>query len=105
MNVTLVKALIAFVPVSMLLVGSVVLFLRRKAVGAFLQALGAGSLMVVVFTHVAEALQMFPSMGWGAQHSAGHYLDLASAILGLVLFPVGLLLQVLAGEGGSGWRR
>ena len=95
MNITLAKALIALVPASMLLLGSMLVFLRGKTVGTFLQAFGAGCLVVVVLTHVSEALHLFAWMRWGAEHSAGHYLDLASAVLGLALFPVGFLLQAL----------
>jgi len=43
--------------------------------------------IVVVLTHVCEAYALFPSMGWGLKRSAGHYLDLCAAILGLSLFP------------------
>ncbi len=62
---------------------------------SFLQLLGAGCLIVVVLTHIFEALHLFPFMQWGSPHSFGHYLDLTSAILGLTLFPVGLLIQML----------
>lgn len=51
--------------------------------------------MVVVFTHIGEALHLLPFMGWGREHSVGHYLDLASAAIGVTLFPVGYLLQTL----------
>ena len=51
--------------------------------------------MLVVLTHICEALHLFPSMHWGLQDSAGHYLDLVSAILGLALFPMGYLPGVL----------
>jgi succinate dehydrogenase/fumarate reductase cytochrome b subunit len=95
MNATLLRALIAFVPVSMLLIGAAVFFSRRKTIGSFLQTLGAASLLIVVLTHVCEALRLFPSMHWGEKHSAGHYLDLSSAILALVLLPTGLLLHIL----------
>jgi hypothetical protein len=95
MNVTLLKALVAFVPAFMLLYGSVVLFFREKTAGAFLQVLGAGCLLVVVLTHALEALQIFPWMHWGFEHSVGHYLDLGSAVLGLTLFPIGHLLHAL----------
>jgi hypothetical protein len=37
-------------------------------------------LIVVALTHVAEAFNIFPSMGWGLPDSPGHYLDLASAV-------------------------
>jgi hypothetical protein len=94
-NTASLKALIALVPVSMLFCGSVVLFFRRKAVCSSLQLLGATCLVVVVLTHVFEAFRLFPWMHWGLEHSAGHYLDLWSAVLGLTLFPAGYLLHSL----------
>jgi len=92
---TLIRALIALVPTCLLFSGSVVLFFRGKTVWSFLQLLGAGSLVVVVLTHIAEALHLFPSMNWGVEYTAGHYLDLWSAVLGLTLFPVGYLFHAL----------
>ena len=41
-------------------------------------------------THVAEAL---PFMRWGHEHSAGHYLDLSSAILAVTVLPLGVVLR------------
>jgi succinate dehydrogenase/fumarate reductase cytochrome b subunit len=96
MTPTLVKALVVFAPACMLFCGSVALFLRAKAVGSFLQLLGSGCLMVVVLAHICEAVHLFPSMHWGLEHSIGHYLDLSSAVLGLILFPLGYLLYALA---------
>ncbi len=52
-------------------------------------------LVIVVLTHICEALGLFPWMGWGAEHSAGHYLDLSSAVLGLTLFPAGYLIRLV----------
>jgi hypothetical protein len=95
MNGTLFKALVALVPAGMLFSGSVVLFTRQKTVWIFLQLLGAGCLVAVVLAHVCEALHLFPRMHWGHEHSAGHYLDFWSVVLGLTLFPVGYLLHVL----------
>lgn len=95
MNATLFKALIAMVPACMLFSGSVILFTTGKTICSFLQVLGAGCLVVVVLAHVCEALQLFPSMHWGLRHSAGHYLDFWSAVLGLVLFPLGYLFDAL----------
>ena len=95
MNVTLLKALVALVPACMLFSGSMVLSLRGKTVSSFLQLLGAGCLVLVVLTHVAEALHLFPWMHWGSEHSVGHYLDLWSAVLGLTLFPIGYLFHAL----------
>src|SRR6266705_747138 len=95
MSVTLLKALVASVPACMLFLGAVILFFREKNVGYLLQLLGAGCLVLVVLTHVAEALHLFPWMHWGSEHSVGHYLDFWSAVLGLTLFPIGYLLQAL----------
>jgi len=94
-QVTLIRTLVALVPACMLFSGSLVLFFRGKTVCSFLQLLGAGCLVVVVLTHVSEALHLFPWMHWGLEHSAGHYLDLWSAVLGLTLFPVGYLFHAL----------
>lgn len=93
MNATLLKAVVALVPAGMLFAGSVVVFLRGKTVCSFLQLLGAGCLVVVVLTHVCEALHLFPWMRWGEEHSVGHYVDLGTAVLGLTLFPLGYVLQ------------
>jgi hypothetical protein len=61
-HVMLFRALVAMVPAGMLFSGSVVLFFRGKTVCSFLQVLGAGCLVVVVLTHVSEALLLFPWM-------------------------------------------
>jgi hypothetical protein len=95
MSAALLKGLVALVPASMLFSGSVVLFFRGKTVCSLLQLLGAGCLVVVVLTHVCEALHLFPWMRWGLQQGVGHYLDFWSAVLGLTLFPVGYLFHAL----------
>jgi uncharacterized membrane protein len=91
MTATLLAALVASVPVGLLFAWSVVSFLRAKTAWGFVQLLGAGCLVVVVLTHVAEGFRLFPSMQWGSPTSVGHYLDLSSAVLGLTLLPVGYL--------------
>jgi hypothetical protein len=93
MNATLFKALIALLPTSMLLAGSLVVFLRGKTLWSFLQLLGAGCLVVVVLTHICEALHLLPWMHWGDEHGVGHYLDVSCAVLGLTLLPVGYWLH------------
>lgn len=95
MNVTLLKALVVLVPASILFSGSVVLFLRGRTVSSLLQLVGAGCLVLVVLTHICEALHLFPWMRWGLEHSIGHYLDLWSAVFGLTLFPIGYLVHSL----------
>jgi hypothetical protein len=84
------------IPTAMLLAGSVLLFSRDKTVSSFLQLLGAGCLMMVVLAHVAETFNFLPWMGWGLEHSMGHYLDFASASLGVTLFPIGYLCHAIA---------
>ena len=93
MNVTLLKALVVLVPAAMLLIGSIALFRRQRSIFSLLQLLGAASLVVVILTHVFEAVHAFPWMGWGQENSAGHYVDLCSAALAATLFPVGYLLH------------
>jgi hypothetical protein len=93
MNITLLKALVALMPASMLFSGSVVLFFRGTTVWSCLQLIGAGCLIVVALAHVCEGLHLFPWMHWGRQHSVGHYLDFWSAVLGLTLFPAGFLFH------------
>jgi hypothetical protein len=91
MNPTLAKALLALAPILILFAGAVVLYARTRTASSLVQVLGAACLIVVVLTHVCEALNLFPSMRWGAEGSIGHYVDLAGAVLGLSLFPIGYL--------------
>jgi hypothetical protein len=91
MNVTLLKALVVLVPVCLLFFWSVVLFFKGKTLCSFLQLFGAGCLVLVVLTHIFEALHLFPWMDWGSPYRVGHYLDLWSAVLGPMLFPLGYL--------------
>jgi hypothetical protein len=95
MNPTATKAIVSLLPVSILFIGSVFLLLRQTTASSLLQSLGAGSLIVVAFAHFCEGLHLLPWMNWGMDHSAGHYLDLVSAVLGLTLFPVGYLLHAI----------
>lgn len=95
MNGSLLKALVALVPAGMLLFGSATLFRAAPRLSTLLQLLGATGLIVVVLTHICEALHLLPIMGWGSGHSPGHYLDLSSALCGFTLFPLGYLLHVL----------
>jgi hypothetical protein len=89
-----VKALVALIPVAILVSGAMHLFVKRKDTASFLQLFGAACLLIVVFAHAFEALNVLPFMGWGEAHSVGHYLDLTSAILGLTLLPLGFFLGI-----------
>jgi hypothetical protein len=93
MSATLLKSLIAFIPAVTVLFGATLLFRKDRRASSLLQLLGAVSFLLVIFAHISEALQWFPAMGWGQEHSVGHYLDLAGASLGATLFPLGYLLH------------
>lgn len=95
----ILRASFALLPIGMLVVGSAILFFRSKNVYSLLQLFGAACLLVVVITHLFEALHLFPGMGWGLEDSVGHYVDLASAVLGVTLFPVGYVIH-----SAVGWR-
>jgi hypothetical protein len=53
--------------------------MRRFIFGA------SACLVVLILTHVAEALRILPGMGWGLPNSPGHYLNLFSAASGIIL--------------------
>ena len=89
---TLTRAALVAVPVAALLVYSVLVARRHRTIGSGLQALGAAFLIVVVMTHLAEGMHVFPRMRWGQPDSVGHYVDLCSALLGLALTPIGFVL-------------
>jgi hypothetical protein len=63
MDSTFVKTLIAMVPAGMLLFGSSLGFLKTRSISS-LQLIGAGSVLVVVLTHLCEALNWFPGVHW-----------------------------------------
>jgi predicted small integral membrane protein len=98
---TLSKAVLAGIGFTMLIAYAITIFRRTKQLWSGLLCLGAILLMIVVLRHVAEALHLWPSMRWGEPTSPGHYLDLASAILGLVLVSIECVLALadrLAGQ-------
>ena len=96
-SATFTKAFIALIPACTLLWDSTVQYFGwKKTASTLLQLLGAGCLVVVVVTHIFEALHVMQWMGWGTEHNIGHYLDLSIAILAFTLFPTGYLLQALA---------
>jgi hypothetical protein len=96
MNGTLFRALVLLLPASWLLYRSLVLLISSRTVASSLQLFGAAGFVIVVIAHICEALNLLPWMHWGLQRSPGHYLDLTSAIVGLILFPIGYLLQTIS---------
>jgi Ca2+/Na+ antiporter len=99
MNPTLLKAIVASTVIFVLFLWSASLFVKQGDRWSFFQMIGAGSFVLVILTHFCEALDLFPVMRWGVSDSVGHYLDLSSAILGVTLFPIGLLGGLLANRG------
>jgi hypothetical protein len=95
MNPTLLKALLALLPVLVLVFGATLLFVKGKSIACLLQLLGAGLLLLVVLMHLCEALDLFPAMQWGNSNSVDHFLDLGSAVLGVTLFHFGYLLYAV----------
>lgn len=77
------------VTVGVILCISIFQFMTNRTLRRLLQLLGAASWTVVVLIHVAETYELFPDMGFGQPNSLGHYLDLTTAILGLILLPLG----------------
>jgi hypothetical protein len=63
--------------------------MTKRNVARLLVLAGCACLLVVVLTHLAERFNIFPAMGWGLPDSPGHYLDLFSAIAGVVLLVAG----------------
>ena len=72
MNITLLKALVRVVASVRAVFWFGALVLKRKNCVVVLQLFGAGCLVLIVLTHVSEALHLFPWMHWGLEHSAGH---------------------------------
>jgi hypothetical protein len=80
------------VTVGMLFFGSAVSFAKERTGWRSAQLFGSFCLVMVVLTHVTEAYHLLPGMGWGLPNTPGHYLDLFSAIIGLILLPLGYVL-------------
>src|SRR6185312_5067841 len=93
MSHAFLKALLALFPACLLLLGSGIRFRREKVLATRMQLIGASALVLVVVTHMREALHLFAAMHWGQENGAGHYLDLVSAVIGFSSFPTGYLMQ------------
>lgn len=64
--------------------------------GSLLLAGSSACFVIVIVTHIAEALRLFPAMGWGEPRSIGHYVDLTSAIGGIALLALSVLVRIRA---------
>ena len=93
MNPTLLKAALLGALAGLLGHRAIDLWRRDKWAAGALQLAGASLLAIVALAHICEALDLLPAMRWGAGDSPGHYLDLASAVLGVASLSAGYLLQ------------
>ena len=98
---TLARTAILAPPVFGLFALSVVRVARRRSASAVSQLVGAICFVLVVSTHLAEGLRLFPAMRWGEPDSIGHYIDLTSAVLGIALMLLASLLRAKK-SGASG---
>src|SRR5258708_4832592 len=73
-------------------IGWAVMLARVRTGWRLVQVLGSCCLLIVVATRFAERFDWFAGLGWGRPDSFGHYLDLCSAILGLIFLPLGYAL-------------
>jgi hypothetical protein len=101
MNATLGLAVVIGTPILMLLVLSFRRFARTPTASGALPLLGAACLLVMVLTHLSEALHLFPAMGWGQRHSPGHYLDWVSTALGIAFLVAASLCPLLRRAGSQ----
>ena len=92
-NLSFLKALVILVPAGMVCAGATIILMRKRTFSSILQLLGATGLVMVVLTHICEGLGLYPGMHWGDPASVGHFLDLISALIGMILFPIGYLLH------------
>jgi hypothetical protein len=92
MNPTLARAIIALVLSGSVCVVTGRAFRRTRALGSFLELIGAAGLATLGVTHLCEGLHLLPWMRWGMEGSPGHYLNLASLAVAITLLPLGYVL-------------
>lgn len=95
MNSTSIKGILILIPASLLLVGSLKSFSMSPRLPNILMVIGAVCLTIVPITHICEGLQWFTFLHWGDENSIGHYIDLLTAVIGVILFPAGYFLDVI----------
>ena len=83
------RVIVISIPILIAFGASAIAFVREGTPIALVQLAGAVCLLVVMFAHISEAFGLFPSTGWGQPNSPGHYIDLVSAITGVILLAVG----------------
>lgn len=69
--------------------------MKPERIKRLLLLFGVACAVIVVLTHMAERLHVFPSMRWGLPDSPGHYLDLVSAVVGSTSLVTAAVLFIL----------
>ncbi len=91
MHLATTKSILALLLTTIVFAVAVILRRRRSTFATTLLAFGTAFFIIVAFAHVFEALTLLPAFGWGRPHSAGHYIDLTAAVLGIILVIAGLI--------------
>jgi len=89
------RTLIAFALAVALLVGVALRYRGRRSPPLRLILLAICCFVIVSAAHVFEAFGFFAAAGWGQPRSLGHYIDLAAALLGLVLLGAAVLFRLV----------
>ena len=89
-----IKALLALAVGTALLVWSLRRLWHSPSLGVLLLSIGAVAILGVAGAHICEVFRFFPAMGWGEQHSVGHYIDFVSATFAATLLPFGFVVTV-----------
>ncbi len=92
MSPTLAKAVIALVLMGSVCVVTGRAFVRTRATGSLLELIGAAGLAMLGITHLCEGLHVLPWMRWGIEGGPGHYLNVVSLVIGVILLPAGYVL-------------
>ena len=91
MSPTLAKAVVDLLVMSTIGTLAARAYIRTHATGPLLEVVGAAGWAMLGVTHICEGLHVLPRMRWGIEGSPGHYLNLASLLVGLLL-PLGYVL-------------
>ena len=83
------RVIVISIPILIAFGASAIAFVRERTPIALVQLAGAVCLLVVMFAHISEAFGLLPSMDWGQPNTPGHFIDLVSAVTGVILLAVG----------------
>jgi len=96
MSAAVLKGLLALVAACVFFGISSVLFLTHPNLASTLFALGNICFGVLMLMLAFEALDIFPTLGWGQPRSLGSYIDLIVTVSGVALIVAGLFSRSVA---------